>query len=161
LEDGDANPAVMADRQARPVEVSEEVGKLSITGDVSFLIVLFEFGLAIPAWDGENAGVQAWADEDFMVVDVDFASVVINVLVSGLAFVGAVGRTNPTQRDVSDWLGFVEISKVGRACLGCAIICRHVKRVGIKVGEAGAGFRLESGHTNIMLCCGIIVVCAL
>jgi hypothetical protein len=128
---------------------------------VSSAIVLFEFILTIPAWDGENARVQTWADKDLMIVDVDFASMVVDILVTGLAFVGAVGRANPMQRDIGDELGFVEIGQVGCACLGCAIIRRHVKRVGVKVGKAGAGFRLESGHENIMLCCCIIVICAL
>jgi hypothetical protein len=94
LEDWDANLAVMANGQARPVMVGEEVRQKTVTGDVCVVVAFVGRVLSVPVGHGENAGMESGADKNFVIIDEDFAPMIVGVFVTGLAAVGALSAAD-------------------------------------------------------------------
>lgn len=107
---------------------------------MSFIVTFIDGVLTIPVQNQEDARMQYWADADVMIIDDDFVPVVIDILVPSFPLVSAGGRANPTQGDIRNGLGLVEVGQKWCASLiGGTIISCYVKGIGIKVGYLWAG----------------------
>jgi hypothetical protein len=99
----------MADQEAGPVVVCEKERQVTVAGNVGSVVLLLHGLLTVTIRNGEYAGMKSQANEDIMVVNDDFISLVVDVLLSGLALVCACGATDAAKRDVSQGLGLVEV----------------------------------------------------
>jgi hypothetical protein len=90
-----------------------------------------------------------------VVVDDNFAALIVKLEVLGLANVGYLGFADPVEHRIVDRDCLVEVRKERSTSLGCTIVGGDVKSIGVKVDNPGGALMLEFGHEDVVFLSGL------
>ena len=80
--------------------------------------------------------MQPGTNQVIVIIDDNFGTVIIGVLVSSFASVGTLSTTNAAKRNVGKGLGLIQVSEVRCASLGSTVVGCDVEGISIKIGQA-------------------------
>jgi hypothetical protein len=90
-----------------------------------------------------------------VVVDDNFATLIVNLEVLGLANMGYLGFADPFQNRIINRDRLVEVGKERSASLVCTIVGGDVKSVGVEVDNPVGALMLKLGHEDPVFSSGL------